>query len=342
MTRRLSSAIVMLPIVMVLANIAIAKAFKALGFLDMTRRLSSAIVMLPIVMVLANIAIAKAFSGGARVDATQEMLTLGLCNMAGSLFHGMPTCGAFTRSAVSHASGVRTPLAGLYSGLITLTALAFMTQYFFFIPKACLSSVLTCAVIFMIDYTTVLKLWRESKQELVVLLLTFLISLLGTVELALLAGALAALARVLRRVMRPPVPTHTYKINGGFAIVARPTLALLYLNTEYVSSKLAALAARARGPLLVDARDLSLIDHSAQQGLERLIKKLDAEEQQLVVYNAAHDTLRKLEGVTGLDTRALRMRTPADALQAVAGTQGKGGKIVAVPLVTDTEDEAEV
>ncbi|KAI5652192.1 sulfate permease family domain-containing protein [Phthorimaea operculella] len=62
MTRRLSSAIVMLPIVMVLANIAIAKAFKALGFLDMTRRLSSAIVMLPIVMVLANIAIAKAFS----------------------------------------------------------------------------------------------------------------------------------------------------------------------------------------------------------------------------------------------------------------------------------------
>lgn len=51
-----------------------------------------------------------------RVDATQEMVTLGLCNMAGSLFRAMPTCGAFTRSAVSHSSGVRTPLAGLYSG----------------------------------------------------------------------------------------------------------------------------------------------------------------------------------------------------------------------------------
>lgn len=53
---------------------------------------------------------------GGRVDATQEMVTLGLCNMAGSLVHAMPTCGAFTRSAVSHSSGVRTPAAGAYSG----------------------------------------------------------------------------------------------------------------------------------------------------------------------------------------------------------------------------------
>jgi len=50
------------------------------------------------------------------VDATQEMLTLGVCNVAGSLVSAMPTCGAFTRSAVSNSSGVRTPLAGLFSG----------------------------------------------------------------------------------------------------------------------------------------------------------------------------------------------------------------------------------
>ncbi|KAJ2939839.1 hypothetical protein O0L34_g18034 [Tuta absoluta] len=319
----------------------------ALGFMDMTRRLSSAIVMLPIVMVLANIAIAKAFSGGQRVDATQEMLTLGLCNMAGSVFHAMPTCGAFTRSAVSHSSGVRTPLAGLYSGLITLTALAFMTQYFFFIPKACLSSVLTCAVIFMIDYATVLKLWRESKAELVVLVLTFATSLLASVELALLAGALAALARLLRRLLRPAFSAHTYKSNGGYAIVARPTLALLYLNTEYVCAKLQALAARASGPLLVDARDLSLVDHSAQQSLERLIKNLEREEQRLVVYNAAHDTLRALQRVRTLDTRALRTTTPARALAATARAPAPApapapagaSAAPAAPLLAHEEDE---
>lgn len=44
---------------------------------------------------------------GLAVDASQEMITLGLCNIIGSCFKSMPTCGAFTRSAVSHASGVK-------------------------------------------------------------------------------------------------------------------------------------------------------------------------------------------------------------------------------------------
>lgn len=57
-------------------------------------------------------------AAGSIVDASQEMMTLGLCNIFGSFVQAMPTCGAFTRSAVSNASGVRTPLAGLYSGIV--------------------------------------------------------------------------------------------------------------------------------------------------------------------------------------------------------------------------------
>lgn len=50
------------------------------------------------------------------MDATQEMITLGLCNIFGSFVQSMPTCGAFTRSAVANASGIRTPMAGIYAG----------------------------------------------------------------------------------------------------------------------------------------------------------------------------------------------------------------------------------
>ncbi|XP_049699793.2 sodium-independent sulfate anion transporter isoform X3 [Helicoverpa armigera] len=186
-----------------------------MNFVDMVQQLGSAVIMMPIVMVLANIAIAKAFSEGGRVDATQEMVTLGLCNMAGSLVHAMPTCGAFTRSAVSHSSGVRTPAAGLYSGIITLLALIFLTKYFYFIPKACLSSVLICAVIFMVDVRTVRRLWAGDRAELGVLALTFGVSLARSVELAVLAGALASLAALLRRLMRPRVHTYHVKLASG-------------------------------------------------------------------------------------------------------------------------------
>jgi len=53
---------------------------------------------------------------GMPLDATQEMLTLGLCNVIGSFFQSMPVTGSFSRSAVNNASGVRTPLGGIYTG----------------------------------------------------------------------------------------------------------------------------------------------------------------------------------------------------------------------------------
>jgi len=53
---------------------------------------------------------------GKSVDATQELLAIGLCNIGNSFFHAFPGTGSFSRSAVNAASGVRTPMGGLYSG----------------------------------------------------------------------------------------------------------------------------------------------------------------------------------------------------------------------------------
>lgn len=92
----------------------------------------------------------KIVATGITVDASQEMITLGLCNIIGSCCKSMPTCGAFTRSAVSHASGVKTPMAGLYSSIMTVLALSLLTPYFYYIPKATLASVLVIAVIYMV------------------------------------------------------------------------------------------------------------------------------------------------------------------------------------------------
>lgn len=64
----------------------------------------------------------------------------------------MPTCGAFTRSAVSSASGVKTPMAGLYSSIMAVLALSLLTPYFYFIPKATLAAVLVIAVMFMVSH----------------------------------------------------------------------------------------------------------------------------------------------------------------------------------------------
>lgn len=84
------------------------------------------------------------------MDASQEMIALGLANFFGSFFKSIPTCGAFTRSAVSNASGVQTPLSGIYSALMSLLALTLLTPYFNYIPKTTLAAILICAVLSLV------------------------------------------------------------------------------------------------------------------------------------------------------------------------------------------------
>lgn len=54
---------------------------------------------------------------GKPVDANQELLAIGLCNIGNSMCQGYPGTGSLSRSAVNNSSGVRTPLGGLYTGL---------------------------------------------------------------------------------------------------------------------------------------------------------------------------------------------------------------------------------
>lgn len=55
-------------------------------------------------------------ASGQIIDASQELITLSLCNIFGSFFSSMPITGSFSRSAVNHASGVQTPFGGVYTG----------------------------------------------------------------------------------------------------------------------------------------------------------------------------------------------------------------------------------
>lgn len=57
------------------------------------------------------------------MDATQEMVALGVCNMAAAFVDSMPVSGALSRGAVNHASGVATTAGGLYTGALVLLAL---------------------------------------------------------------------------------------------------------------------------------------------------------------------------------------------------------------------------
>ncbi len=110
------------------------------SFVEICRNLGSSLYIAPLVAVLESIAIAKSLgknvyflktiswtwaantknslttAKGKRIDASQEMIAIGTSNILGSFASSYPITGSFSRTAVNAASGVRTPLNGIYTG----------------------------------------------------------------------------------------------------------------------------------------------------------------------------------------------------------------------------------
>ena len=99
------------------------------------------------------------------MDASQEMVALGICNLLGSFVQSMPTTGSFSRTAVNSSSGVKTPMGGIYTGALVILCLAFLMPYCAFIPKASLSAVIMTAVIFSVEYEVVLPIWSSKSKN---------------------------------------------------------------------------------------------------------------------------------------------------------------------------------
>ena len=94
------------------------------------------------------------------------MVALGLCNFAGSFIGSMPIGGSFSRCAVNAASGVKTPIGGLYSGIIVIMCLAFLMPACALIPRATLGAVVFCGVVFTIEYQIVKPIWNSKSKML--------------------------------------------------------------------------------------------------------------------------------------------------------------------------------
>lgn len=103
-------------------------------------------------------------ANGKFVDATQELLAIGASNVVNSFAQGYPGTGALSRGAVNNASGVRTPLGNLYTGVLVIIALQFLTPLFYYIPRSALASIIIAAVVFMVEVRVVKPMWRSKSK----------------------------------------------------------------------------------------------------------------------------------------------------------------------------------
>lgn len=135
------------------------------SFFEMVHSLGFGLVIVPIIALLENVSVCKAFAKDKQIDVSQELFATGVANMATSLMSGYRSNGGLARSAVNNASGCRTNMSNLYIGIIVMLSISYLTEYFYFIPKAVLAAIIISAVVFQVQYQIVGPMWR-SKREL--------------------------------------------------------------------------------------------------------------------------------------------------------------------------------
>ncbi|XP_053684275.1 sodium-independent sulfate anion transporter-like isoform X2 [Sabethes cyaneus] len=255
-------------------------------FTDMVSELGTSVLALSLIAILECVAIAKAFSKGKTIDATQEMIAVGLCNVAGSFFSSMPVTGSFTRSAVNNSSGVRTPAGGVTTGIVVLLALGLLANTFYYIPKATLAAVIIAAMFFMVEFHAAAEIWRTKKIDIIPFFATLIACLLIGLEYGMVIGIGINLCFVLYLTSRPKIVHRIERVNNCDLLVVSPDQSLIYSSAEYLKYRVLKLAQQNPVDLVViEGSAVSFIDSTVAKILAGIIEDLRVQEKAVYFWN---------------------------------------------------------
>jgi len=174
---------------------------------DSIRALLSAALVIALVAFMEAISIAKAMTAKTRqrIDPNRELIGQGLANITASFSQAYPVSGSFSRSAVNLGAGAITGLSSVFSGLLVLLTLLFLTPLLYHLPQAVLAAVIMLAVVGLINFRAILHAWQTQRHDGAASIVTFFATLFFAphLDLGILMGAGLAIALFLMRRMKP-------------------------------------------------------------------------------------------------------------------------------------------
>ncbi|GAA5125017.1 SulP family inorganic anion transporter [Luteolibacter yonseiensis] len=161
---------------------------------------------------LENTLMAKTLASktGDRPDVNQDMLAVGMANLATAVAGGMPASGSLTRSMLNHESGARTRFASLISGIYTMAFAALIAAsvgwgvpLIDYVPKAALAALVIALSFSLFNLRHIRICLRSTTDDAVVLVTTFVATLLAPLHVAIFIGVAISITLFLRKASRP-------------------------------------------------------------------------------------------------------------------------------------------
>jgi len=135
-------------------------------------------------------------------DSNTELIAQGTANIFSSLFGGIPATGAIARTATNIKNGGRTPVAGLMHAITLLVIVLFAGKLVAYIPMATLAGILIIVAYNMSEWETFVSMLKGSRQDAAVLLITFVLTTLVDLSVAIEIGMVLAVFLFMRSMIQ--------------------------------------------------------------------------------------------------------------------------------------------
>lgn len=132
-------------------------------------------------------------------NSNTELIAQGVANLASPIFGGIPATGAIARTMTNINNGGRTPFAGIVHAVVLLLIFLFLMPLAKYIPMACLAGVLVVVSYGMSGWRSFLALMKNPKSDVTVLLITFFLTIIFDLTIAIEVGLIIACLLFMRR-----------------------------------------------------------------------------------------------------------------------------------------------
>ncbi|MCH7313335.1 sulfate permease [Acinetobacter sp. ANC 3882] len=260
--------------------------------LDLVQQLLPSAFMIAMISFVESLAIAQATALQKRDDlnSNQELIALGLANIAAGINSGFPVSGSLSRTVVNTDAGAKTPMSGVVSSLLMIVVSLYFTGFFQNLPLAVLAATIFVSIWKLVTLTPFIETWKYSKADGLAMWVTFFGVTCLDISTGLIIGIVLTFILLLWRISRPHIAvigliegTQHFRNVSNYNVITTPVIVsfrvdenLSFLNAHVLKGHV--ITEVSQNPLLqhvvINCSSISNIDLSALEMLEDLNQEL--------------------------------------------------------------------
>lgn len=260
--------------------------------ISLVQQLLPSAFMIAMISFVESLAIAQATALQKRDDlnSNQELIALGLANIAAGINSGFPVSGSLSRTVVNTDAGAKTPMSGVVSSLLMIVVSLYLTDFFQNLPLAVLAATIFVSIWKLVTLAPFIETWKYSKADGLAMWVTFFGVTCLDISTGLIIGIVLTFALLLWRISRPHIAvigliegTQHFRNISNYNVITTPAIVsfrvdenLSFLNAHVLKGHV--ITEVSQNPLLqhvvINCSSISNIDLSALEMLEDLNQEL--------------------------------------------------------------------